>query len=56
MDTNDKTTGLDEIIASLHDARRLSLLELNEMRFSGKRTVITERRLKNASKKKKQTE
>lgn len=40
---------LDAVIASIDGATRLSPLKLNEMRFSGKRTVITERRLRNAS-------
>ncbi len=40
---------LQDIISSIAGARQLSALELNEMRFSGNRTVITERRLKNAS-------
>lgn len=51
-DTKDNCRArLDAVIASVDGATRLSPLELNAMRFSGKRTVITERRLRNASKK-----
>lgn len=40
---NDRIT---DLLARLTEARKLSALELNNMRFSGKKTIITEARLK----------
>lgn len=39
-------TDIDHLLADLPGARTLSALELNEMRFSGRKTVITPGRLR----------
>lgn len=41
---------ISALLAKLRNAKQLSALELNAMRFSGKKTIITEARLKNAKK------
>lgn len=39
-------TDIDRLLADLPGARVLTPLELNEMRFSGRKTVITPSRLR----------
>lgn len=46
------TKQIDSLLASLPQARRLSPLELNAIRFSGRKTIITEARLKRVARKK----
>lgn len=43
---------LDKLVASMPGTKILTPLELNEMRFSGKKTVLTEARLRAVKKKK----
>ncbi len=44
--TMNNQTDIDHLLADLPGARTLSALELNEMRFSGRKTVITPGRLR----------
>lgn len=46
------TKQIDSLLDSLPQARRLIPLELNAIRFSGRKTIITEARLKRAARKK----
>lgn len=46
-------TAIDKLLASLSGARVLNPLELNEMHFSGRKSVITPSRLKRSGKKQK---
>lgn len=45
------TKQIDSLLASLPQARQLSPLELNAIRFSGRKTIITEARLKRVARK-----
>lgn len=42
----DKTNNIDNIINKLEGARKLTPLELNEIRFSVRKTVITPKKLR----------
>ena len=44
-------TQTDKLLKSLTGAKELSPLELNEMRFSGKKTVLTPARLRRSGEK-----
>ena len=46
MTMNNTKTDIDRLLADLPGARTLSALELNEVRFSGRKTVITPGRLR----------
>ncbi len=48
MQNNDK---LNSLLAQLPGSRALSALELNDIRFSGRKTVITPGRLKSSRRK-----
>lgn len=51
----DTQTKIDQLLSELPGARVLTALELNDMRFSGRKTVITPSRLrKNIAKTSKQ--
>lgn len=45
MDSNSQTK-IDQLLSQLPGARELTALELNDMRFSGRKTVITPSRLR----------
>ncbi|MDE5567707.1 MAG: hypothetical protein K2K00_02250 [Muribaculaceae bacterium] len=42
----EKTNNIDNIISNLDGARKLTALELNDMRFSVRKTVITPKKLR----------
>lgn len=43
---SDINSKLDELLSQLPGARQLTALELNDIRFSGRKTVITPSRLR----------
>lgn len=42
----EKTSNIDNIISKLDGARKLTALELNDIRFSVRKTVITPKKLR----------